>query len=282
MRAILIDFSLAKLVDGSMYGDSKSVFANEQVKHTGEVGTVTYTAPEVVARETYGKPSDIWSVGVVLLELLLDKELEATKNREAHQLVKETLDTLPDQPFPNLIRGMLQTEASKRLTASDALRHPIFEKFGLASPPKKLLAPQAALPYDDVPDSSNVNKENTSSLKSGRLRKDPTRERRAKAIRQALAEIGSDNVFTANAALEYCQQFSDLDDDLDDFTRSQSLLDCVVLAHRFFEVQVLDLAELDENDRGTFAKWDLDQYIENEETLFMMMDFCLYPRHFVD
>ena len=89
-----------------------------------------------------------------------------------------------------------------------------------------------------------------------------------------------DNPMTAQAALTYSIQASQLDD-VDDIENSQMLLDCIVLAHKFFERHRYDLNEL-ENEGGKFDGWDLEQYVDNECTIFMLMDFSLYPRYFLN
>ena len=55
---------LAKIIDGPL------AVLPPGGTHTGEVGTATYSAPEVVARQPYGTKSDAWSAGVVILEML--------------------------------------------------------------------------------------------------------------------------------------------------------------------------------------------------------------------
>jgi serine/threonine protein kinase len=84
-KPVLIDFSLAKLVDTVMCSGGANVVLSseddEPTQHTGEVGTVTYTAPEVVAQEAYSLPMDVWSVGVVLLELLQNETLSRFATR---------------------------------------------------------------------------------------------------------------------------------------------------------------------------------------------------------
>jgi len=64
-------------------------------------------------------------------------------------------------------------------------------------------------------------------------------------------------------------------------TQSQSLIHCCVLAVRFFEVYVRDLSELEDMEQGIFQNWRLSDYIDEETTIFMIMDYCLYPRHFI-
>ena len=82
---------------------------------------------------------------------------------------------------------------------------------------------------------------------------------------------------TAYAALVYSQQmYLQIDDLLDDLTESQTLLDCVVLASKFFETELIDIQELE--GTGSFKDWSLEEFYDNEGTIWMLMDHCLYPR----
>ena len=112
LAPVLIDFSLAKFVAGP------HAVLPPGATHTGSVGTPTYTAPEVVAREAYGLPSDLWSVGVVLLELLLG-ELDADRDKAAARLIEEQKAALPDSPFAALVRALLEVDVERRATAQD-------------------------------------------------------------------------------------------------------------------------------------------------------------------
>jgi hypothetical protein len=89
------------------------------------------------------------------------------------------------------------------------------------------------------------------------------------------------NPLTAQAALTYSIQMSELCE-VDDLEESQALLDCVVLAHKFFERDLSALEDLGTNGISFFRKWDIEEYVDNETTVFMMMDFCLYPRQFLE
>jgi len=205
------------------------------------------------------------------------------------------LKELGDQPFPNLLRGLLNPDPRARLTARQALEHPLFAKFGLPVPEVRVIDIAEALPVeteggDEVDDAVPVEAENESPNNfpksarknrcNGRNRKrDRVLEKRAKVIDSACRHLGSENPTTPRAALEYCQALAELDDTIDDLSQSQSLLHCAVLAFRFFELEVLDLDELDAETNGTFAKWTLEDYVDDEATIFMILDFCLYPRN---
>jgi serine/threonine protein kinase len=282
-KALLIDFSLAKPVDDTIYrgrslldvsntrGDAAST--NEASKHTGSVCTLVYTAPEVFQQKPYGKPMDLWSVGVVLLELLLNQSIEGTKHKQVIEAIEQALDSLPNgQPFPDLVRSLLRTDASERLTARQALQHPLFvEKFDFPVPDVSLVHVATALPYDEaLGENSSPNQARKKSSK---------RKERLASIERICQKLGSEQKLTRQAALEYSEQLEQLDDSIGDLAQSQSLLDCVVLAHRFFELEVLDLQGLNDEHSGLFASWSLEDYVDNEATIFMMLDFCLYPRN---
>lgn len=269
-RAVLIDFSLAKKL--SYYPDTLDPF-----QHTAQVGTVTYVAPEVVAREPYHKPSDLWSVGVVLLELLQDKPLAVAKDRHAFSAIHTALESLPTyQPFPDLVRNLLEMDPATRWTARQALAHPLFVKFGLAVPDIRIVDVPVALPVeeDENDSASTINKKQKSPQRLVSRR----REKRVKMVEKFCQQLKYNNPLTPKAALEYCSVLTQVDDTIDDLSKSQSLLNCVVLAYRFFELEVLDLQELDEANSGTFAEWSLEDYVDDEATIFMILDFCLYPR----
>lgn len=253
-RPVLIDFSLAK--QSAQGGEGEG----EPTLHTGGAGTATYTAPEVLESEPYGCPADLWSVGVVLLELLSGSLGPVQKEKHAGSWIESTLKSLPpDQPFPDLVRMLLQPDPCQRWTARQSLGHDLFLKFGL-SPPSLPPAPidiAAALPLD--------------------LEDVAVPRRRRERVEKACRYLECENPLTAVAALEYAAALAQLDDAIDD-AKSPLILHCVVLAYRFHEVHVLDLEELDEAVKGPFVAWTLSDYVDEESTIFMLLDFCLYPR----
>ena len=256
-KPILIDFSLAKQL-----ADDEDEDDDEPAMHTSGAGTASYMAPEVADREPYGSPADVWSVGVVLLELLVGSPMPVQKEKHTLGWIETTLEGLPDLPFPNLIRQLLRQDPSERWTARQALAHPLFvEKFQLPVPPRRIIDVATALPLE-VED------------------KKIPRKRRERVVR-VCRYLEATNPQTMRAALEYTAALAQLDDSIDD-PKSNLVLHCVVLAFRFFEVEYLDLSELHEQEKGLFADWTLEDYVDEEATIFMLLDFCLYSRGVIE
>ena len=279
LQPVLIDFSLAKFVDGA------HAVLPPGSTHTGQIGTPTYTAPEVVAKEKYGLPSDVWSVGVVLLESLIG-ELNADRDKAAARLIEEKKDSLPDSPFATLIRGLLEVDANKRLTAREALSLPIFDKFGLEVPPVRTIDINVAFVTDDDEYEDDADeKVNQNALKTinGNKKKSSSKQQklspREKLIKKLCNEIGCTNPKTEVAAAMYAKEMENLDDEMEDIANTQTLLDCVVVASRFYEEELLDLEGL---DSGSFKDFDIDTFRDNEGAILSIMDYCLYIRRCVD
>lgn len=301
VEPVLIDFSLAKIMDPSSMipgGDKMTppvcTVTGEETTHTPSIGTPTYRAPEVIAEEEYGFPSDLWSVGVCLLEMLRGKALEADKDKGAISLIKSYIEELPHgPPFPELIRGLLQVDTNARLTAQDALESPVFQKHNVATNKQTFqqINLQLAMPFendaDEGNDESEEQKENATPSrgnqrhgnKSRKKKVDPILSKRFQRILKICRAMEWNNPMTAQAALSYTTQMSELSD-MDD-PDDQAFLDCIVLAHKFFERHLTNLSELSEHHKS-FENWDIEEYTDNEGTIFMLMDFCLYPRQYID
>jgi serine/threonine protein kinase len=268
IKPVLIDFSLAKFVDGP------NAVLPPGSTHTGEVGTPTYVAPEVVHKESYGLKSDLWSVGVVLLESLIG-ELAAEKDKEAARIIEEKKSSLPESPFVNLIRGLLEPDVERRLSAREALASPVFEKFNLQPPPVRIIDIDTALPDEDDEDGENENKSNNvAKAKSSKNKKLSPRER---LVKKLCGEIDSKNPKSETAALMYAKKMEQLDDELENITETQTLLDCVIIANKFYEQELIDIDSLAE-EYPSFGDFDIDTFRDNEVALCSLMDYCLYLR----
>ena len=55
-----------------------------------------YIAPEVYRNEEYSPKADLWSTGVVLLEMFLDKILNVDRDKAALAMIPEIVAELPE------------------------------------------------------------------------------------------------------------------------------------------------------------------------------------------
>ncbi|XP_016520734.1 calcium/calmodulin-dependent protein kinase type II subunit delta isoform X3 [Poecilia formosa] len=116
----LADFGLAIEVQG----DQQAWF--------GFAGTPGYLSPEVLRKDPYGKPVDMWACGVILYILLVG--YPPFWDEDQHRLYQQIKAGAYDFPSPewdtvtaeakDLINKMLTINPAKRVTAADALKHP--------------------------------------------------------------------------------------------------------------------------------------------------------------
>jgi|688.fasta_scaffold48374_3 serine/threonine protein kinase len=125
MNAVLADFTLSKVFTGICTKGT----------HTGKIATVTYRAPEVVAKKPYGFPADAWSIGVVFYELFTGKQLKAQKDKEALEFLFRQVSKFRVGPLGSMVKGLLIACPQQRWTARQALES---EMFGISSPIHKV------------------------------------------------------------------------------------------------------------------------------------------------
>lgn len=135
---------------------------NEQTGLSPYVYTNIYRAPEILAyscdkrggihrsdSDPYGKPADLWAVGIIMIELytgirpfptsdhkdafgmlyfIAQNLLFSKKERPYSKLQKQWQSCMKDEPHAfNLLAGLLIRNPKDRITAAQALTHPYFE-----------------------------------------------------------------------------------------------------------------------------------------------------------
>ncbi|CAD8210519.1 unnamed protein product [Paramecium octaurelia] len=85
-------------------------------------GTPGYYAPEVLRQKESSFNSDMFSVGVVLFNLITNQPMLKSKMYKAQQYVA-------DEEAADLLKQMLEVDPVKRFTAQQALEHPYFKGF---------------------------------------------------------------------------------------------------------------------------------------------------------
>ena len=107
----LIDFGFATYLNGTLMNDF--------------LGTQQYTAPEILNRELYSEKVDIWSVGVLLFNMITGCQPFTTDSNipiEEQILSKEIpFEAIENEGLQKLCRGLLERNPEKRFDAKKAL-----------------------------------------------------------------------------------------------------------------------------------------------------------------
>ena len=99
-------------------------------------GTVEYMAPEIVGSENYDYGVDIWSLGILLYELLYGHspfKANNTKNVilniKSHELTYDDTNKNVSKSCKDLIQKLLNNNPQKRYKIKDILEHPFVKKY---------------------------------------------------------------------------------------------------------------------------------------------------------
>jgi len=109
------------------------------------VGTPQWMCPEVISRKPYGPEVDIWSFGIMIIEMV---EGEPPFYNEPPLQVMRKIRDMPVSPtlknprgvslrLANFIEKMLNRDPKQRATASELLKHPFLLKAG----PTEMIVP---------------------------------------------------------------------------------------------------------------------------------------------
>lgn len=121
----LSDFGFSRQFDGTVSHGVADTF----------LGTPYYLAPELWKRLKYGKKADVWSLGIVLYEMLtLRRPFVASNMKGLMTSILQGEYALPSNlpyadDFVQLLNAMLQVDPVKRTTVADILESAIMKKY---------------------------------------------------------------------------------------------------------------------------------------------------------
>ncbi|KAG1367837.1 mitogen-activated protein kinase kinase 1 [Cocos nucifera] len=119
-----------------------AVLANSMGQRDTFVGTYNYMSPERISGRSYDYKSDIWSLGLVILECAIGRFPYVPSEQEEGCLsFYELLEAIVDQPPPcapsdqfspefcSFISACLQKDPQERMSSLELLSHPFIKKF---------------------------------------------------------------------------------------------------------------------------------------------------------
>ena len=134
---ILFDkFGNIRIIDFGLSGVIKEDLNN--LSTTNIIGSIAYSAPEVILRNIYTKSADVWSLGVILYLLAtLDHPFIKSDDDNIEEIIALITNNEPihishsfslSVCLSDLIKRMLEKDPNKRITLQGITEHPWFHK----------------------------------------------------------------------------------------------------------------------------------------------------------
>ena len=104
-----------KLID---FGSAQELKMKEKMR--GKIGTTIYMAPEILKKLRYNEKVDMWSVGVLLFNMITGCQPFSSDNEEIINSEIE-FNALDNENIRNLCKNLMEKNPYKRLDSKDAL-----------------------------------------------------------------------------------------------------------------------------------------------------------------
>ena len=104
-----------KLID---FGSAQELKKKEKMR--GKIGTTIYMAPEILKKLRYNEKVDMWSVGVLLFNMITGCQPFSSDNEEIINSEIE-FNVLDNENIRNLCKDLMEKNPYKRLDSKDAL-----------------------------------------------------------------------------------------------------------------------------------------------------------------
>ncbi len=132
LKAANVFLTSRNLIKVGDFGIAKMLEKSGDLARTA-IGTPYYLAPEVINGEPYGLKADVWSLGVLLYELLtLKKPFEARALPQlALKILSARYEPLPastSDELRALVTSMLQRDPSRRPSLDDIAQHSLCQR----------------------------------------------------------------------------------------------------------------------------------------------------------
>ncbi|XP_025041397.2 eukaryotic translation initiation factor 2-alpha kinase 3 isoform X3 [Pelodiscus sinensis] len=134
------DFGLVTAMDQDEEEESVLTPMPAYARHTGQVGTKLYMSPEQIYGNTYSHKVDIFSLGLILFELLYPFSTQMERVRTLSEVRSLKFPPLFTQKYAQeytMVKHMLSPSPTERPEAEDIIENPLFEDLEL--PAKSML-----------------------------------------------------------------------------------------------------------------------------------------------